>query len=69
MNTILSLETEYLKVVKELKLTDFEDRSTCDNILREFILMMVDAGWQPGSIKESVIALADEYTDYNPDII
>lgn len=69
MNTILSLETEYLKVVKELKLTDLEDWSTCDNILREFILLMVDAGWQPGSIKESVIALADEYTDYNPDII
>ena len=44
MNTILSLETEYLKVVKELKLTDLEDWSTCDNILREFVLMLVDAG-------------------------
>lgn len=69
MNVNLSIETNYIKISKDLKPTNIENWEICDSILREFVLMLVDAGWQPGSVKEAVIALADEYVDFNADII
>jgi len=69
MNTIISIETELTKVVKELKSTDTEDYETCDVLIREFCKMLVDAGWMPGSIQNSIIDLAYEYNMDGPEIM
>ncbi len=69
MNTILTLDTEFCKITKELKVTESEDYETCDILIREFARMLVDASWQPCSVKKCIIDLACEYQDTNMEIL
>jgi len=62
--TIISIETESLKVVKELYPQSYESYDTCDVVIREMLSLLVAAGWQPGSIREAVIDIAYEYENY-----
>lgn len=65
---MLTIETEFVKVIKVLKPTAIESFETVDSIFYEFCSMLIAAGYNQRSVDEVILEAASLIEMSNPPI-
>lgn len=63
MKVTLAIYTQYYNIVKELLPNPSESYENCASVLEEFGRMLIDAGWEPESIKQSFVDISNNYRE------